>query len=352
MQKIIAGLIFCGVIILSSTGVAGLLSWARHRKILDIPNERSSHSQPTPRVGGLPIITISLIGLMLYWLIYPKWPLKSILAYTLGASVIAVVSWLDDLKFVSVVKRLSAHSLGAVLVLVGFDFCGEVNSFFAGQPYVGWMALFLGFFGIVGLINAYNFMDGIDGIAGGQGLVAGLGWAIVGWLMDLPIISVLGALLAATCMGFLVHNLQPARVFMGDVGSTFLGYTFAVLPIAAAKSDPNLIFIGILLVWPFIFDSTFTFFRRLLKGDRVLTAHRSHLYQRLVISGYTHHSVTLIYTGLALTGLLMALVFLMGSELFKVLTILVAVTEAAALWFFVLWQERKFKNTHNPPFCS
>jgi UDP-N-acetylmuramyl pentapeptide phosphotransferase/UDP-N-acetylglucosamine-1-phosphate transferase len=154
----------------------------------------------------------------------------------------------------------------------------------------------------VGLTNAYNFMDGIDGIAAGQGIVAAIGWGIIGLITGNPFLTALGFLLAASCLGFLCHNWPPARIFMGDVGSAFLGYTFAVLAVIASQSDPRLAFIGILFVWPFVFDAVFTFFRRLRKHENVFEAHRSHLYQRLVIAGYSHGVVSTLYIGLAGAG--------------------------------------------------
>ena len=149
-------------------------------------------------------------------------------------------------------------------------------------------------------------MDGIDGIAGGQAVVAGLGWAALGWLSDQPLVGILGILLAASSLGFLGHNWPPARIFMGDVGSAFLGFTFAVLAVAAAQRDARLALAGVLLVWPFIFDACFTFLRRLRNGENVFAAHRSHLYQRLVIAGYSHRTVTLLYIGLAAWGAILA----------------------------------------------
>src|SRR6185436_11775719 len=124
------------------------------------------------------------------------------------------------------------------------------------------------FFWIVGLTNAYNFMDGIDGIAGGQALVAGIGWTAIGWLDGQSHIVVFGLLLAATNLGFLFHNWSPARIFMGDVGSAFLGYSFAVLPLmlssqSTGRTGFKLALAAILPVWPFVFDSTFTILRRL-----------------------------------------------------------------------------------------
>jgi UDP-N-acetylmuramyl pentapeptide phosphotransferase/UDP-N-acetylglucosamine-1-phosphate transferase len=164
---------------------------------------------------------------------------------------------------------------------------------------LGWLGLIITFFWIIWLTNAYNFMDGIDGIAGTQGLTAGIGWLLTGIFFKLEITGFLGGVLALSNLGFLLHNWQPAKIFMGDVGSAFLGFTFAVIPLIALNEMQNgqthLAAAAIWLVWLFVFDTLYTFFRRLLRGEKFWLAHRSHLYQRLVITGYSHQFVTVLY---------------------------------------------------------
>ena len=304
-------------LLISIAGVAGMRRWAEQHHILDLPNERSSHVRPTPRGGGLVIVVISLLGLMFAWAIVPTWPFSSLLAYLSGAILIATVSWLDDLHSLPNRVRFAAHSLGAIALIVGFGYWQNVNLPVLGQLTLGWWGLPITFLWIVGLTNAYNFMDGIDGIAGGQAVVAGMGWAALGWMSGQPLISVFGLLLAASSLGFLVHNWPPARIFMGDVGSAFLGFSFASLAVIAAKNDLRLALVGIALVWPFVFDASFTFVRRLLNRENVFAAHRSHLYQRLVIVGYSHRIISLLYIILAILGGGMAILWWLrvsGSE--------------------------------------
>ena len=328
-------------LVLSYLGVAGLRRWAEKREILDFPNERSSHTLPTPRGGGLAIVFFPVVGLVTAWLINPTWLLWALSAYLFGAVLIAAVSWLDDLRPLPNRIRFAAHSVGAILVIFGFGYWHSMDIPLVGQLNFGWLGLLVAFLWIVGLTNAYNFMDGIDGIAGGQAVVAGAGWAALGSLSDQPLVAILGLLLATTSLGFLGHNLPPARIFMGDVGSAFLGYTFAVLSVIAAAKDPRFFLIGLLLVWPFVFDTTFTFFRRLRKRENVFAAHRSHLYQRLVISGLNHRFVTLIYMGLALVGTILSLLLFIrvnGSEL--VVAIILPLL-CLGLWAFVIYQEKQ-----------
>ncbi|HYK87754.1 MAG TPA: polysaccharide biosynthesis protein, partial [Acidobacteriota bacterium] len=182
----------------------------------------------------------------------------------------------------------------------------------------GWAGMPLCFLWIVGLTNAFNFMDGIDGIAGAQAIVAGAGWAALGWQSGQAVVAVLGVLVAFASLGFLSHNWPPARVFMGDVGSSFLGYTFAVLPLLQTHlsntGEPGAIpAMGVLLLWPFVFDTAFTFASRLLKKENVFHAHKTHLYQRLVQAGHSHRSVTLIYAALALVGVALGEVWAPGT---------------------------------------
>jgi len=325
-------------LVLSYLSVDALRRWAERRNILDFPNERSSHTRPIPRGGGLAIVFFSLLGLVTAWLINPAWPLWTLSAYLFGSVLIAVVSWLDDLRPLPNQIRFTAHSMGAILVIAGFGYWHSINIPLIGQLYLGWFSPVVTFLWIVGLTNAYNFMDGI---AGGQAVVAGAGWAALGSLSDQPLVAVLGLLLATTSLGFLGHNWPPARIFMGDVGSAFLGYTFAVLSVIAAAKDPRFFLIGLLLVWPFVFDTTLTFLRRLQKGENVFSAHRSHLYQRLVIAGHSHRFVTLLYMGLALIATILSLLWFMkidGSE-FAVVIILPLL--CLGLWTFVIYQEKQ-----------
>ncbi|MDP2990295.1 MAG: glycosyltransferase family 4 protein [Kiritimatiellota bacterium] len=218
----------------------------------------------------------------------------------MGAVLIAGVSWLDDVRSLPISIRLTIHAVSALMVMVAFGYWQNAAAPVLGILPLAVLGLPITLLWMVGLTNAYNFMDGIDGLAASQAVVAGAGWAILGGLSDQPLISGLGVLMAASSLGFLMHNWPPARIFMGDVGSAFLGFTFAALPVIAAPTGGRWPVIGALLVWPFVFDTAFTFLRRLRNREPVFAAHRSHLYQRLVISGLSHRRVTAIYILLSL----------------------------------------------------
>jgi UDP-N-acetylmuramyl pentapeptide phosphotransferase/UDP-N-acetylglucosamine-1-phosphate transferase len=327
-------------IVLSYLGVAVLIRWTERRQILDIPNERSSHTRPTPRGGGLAIVVVVLGGwLVALSLSRGSWE-RTDLIYVIGAALIAAVSWLDDLRSLSNRARFGAHMLAALLVIGAFGYWTNMTVPVVGSLRLGLLGLPITFLWIVGLTNAYNFMDGIDGIAGGQAVVAGLGWAVLGWLTAQPLVGMLGVLLAAASLGFLGHNWPAARIFMGDVGSAFLGFTFAALAVAAAQRDARLALAGILLVWPFVFDTTFTLLRRLRMRENIFAAHRSHLYQRLVILGYSHGRVTLMYVGLATLGGVLAITWVLGAAAAPYLLAILIPTAALGLSYYVQVQER------------
>jgi UDP-GlcNAc:undecaprenyl-phosphate/decaprenyl-phosphate GlcNAc-1-phosphate transferase len=321
-------------LIISYYGVAGVRRWSESRGIMDIPNERSSHSRPVPRGGGAVIVVASLLGWLLLGLVYRVYPPPILFAYPLAAVFVALVSWLDDLRPMPTLVRFSVHGLGAALIILSFGYLdGVLLPYFGFLPFA-WAGVPLTFIWIVGLTNAYNFMDGIDGIAGGQGAVAGLGWFFLGWLSGEQLLGALGLILAASSLGFLAHNWSPARIFMGDVGSTFLGFTFAVLPVIALPADPRLLAAGLILVWPFVFDTAFTFFRRALRGEKVFTAHRSHLYQRLVIAGWSHRLTALLYIALSAAGAVTAALWYAGA-ISDELTVMVMAALALLLWLTV-----------------
>jgi UDP-N-acetylmuramyl pentapeptide phosphotransferase/UDP-N-acetylglucosamine-1-phosphate transferase len=308
-------LLLVSVTALTYVGVDACRWWAQRRRMIDVPNERSSHTQPTPRGGGLAIVAITLAGMVTSHVAMGQAVQDPrILGYLVGASVVGLVSWMDDIRSLPSLVRLAAHAIGAAVAILALGHWTDVTIPGVGSVALGWLGLPLTAVWVIGLTNAYNFMDGIDGIAAGQGVVAGLAWAVIGSMTGQGVVSTLGLLLAATCLGFLAHNWPPARIFMGDVGSAFLGYSFAVLPLLLAQpaAGPRLRGIapvlGCLVVWPFVLDAAFTFLRRLARRENVLAAHRSHVYQRLVIGGYSHRRVTSLYAALAVAGAVLAVI--------------------------------------------
>jgi UDP-N-acetylmuramyl pentapeptide phosphotransferase/UDP-N-acetylglucosamine-1-phosphate transferase len=310
----------------------------RHR-ILDFPNERSLHNQPIPRGGGVAIVVLSLAGILLCWGFVPSWAARSLLSFICAGLLVAVVSWRNDVKPLTNVVRLGAHVLASLVVLVGVGSWAVLETPVLGLFRLGSLALPMTVLWMVGLTNAYNFMDGIDGMAGTQAVVAGIGWVALAGSAE-RIETWLGLLLAGSSLGFLAYNWPPAKIFMGDVGSAFLGFSFAVLAILGAQHDPRLALAGILTVWPFVFDTSFTFVRRLRKGENVFKAHRSHLYQRLVLVGYSHRFVTCLYGALGVVGVALALIWEQRLAAASWLVPSALASAVVGLWLFVVWAER------------
>jgi UDP-N-acetylmuramyl pentapeptide phosphotransferase/UDP-N-acetylglucosamine-1-phosphate transferase len=293
------------VAVIAFAACALVVALAKHlalrRGWLDVPNARSSHERPTPRLGGLGVLASLLAGGVAGAALIDA-PRSSLVALLGLGAVVSIVSLVDDLRGLPAPARLLVHlavSVAAVAALGPFSTAGLPSivdtPLVAGAATVVWITAFLNFF---------NFMDGIDGIAGGQALAAGTGWAAAGWWTGEPILLVVGASVAAGAAAFLLYNWSPASIFMGDVGSALLGFVLATLPLAAAPPRPSAA-VAVLAVWPFVFDAGFTIARRLRRGEPLMQAHRSHLYQRLSQAGWPHASVALLYlaAGAACAGL-------------------------------------------------
>src|SRR6516164_6253727 len=272
-----------GVFCWLATGA--LIPILRRRDMLDYPNERSSHFDPTPRGGGI-AVTISIL---LAWIALHKVGLvaSSFVSIALGTSLLAFVSWIDDLRGLSPGMRLVAQ--GAA-VTIGILVLPSTRS--ALEAWLG-STLFFVAAGLVWVwwINLFNFMDGIDGLAVSEAtaICAGLVlFTIVGDGAD-PTVALLAASIVGTAVGFLVWNWSPARIFLGDVGSVPLGYLSGYLLLDLAVR--NRWKIALILPLYFLADATITLFRRLLRGERVWEPHRQHFYQRAVRNGLGHSAV-------------------------------------------------------------
>jgi UDP-N-acetylmuramyl pentapeptide phosphotransferase/UDP-N-acetylglucosamine-1-phosphate transferase len=351
VDKMMLLAICVAALLVSYFSVSGLRGLAERHAIFDVPNERSSHSNSVPTGAGLAIFAVTILTVWIYAWLNPLVERLPLFTYTIGAALIAGISWLDDLRARPNSIRFAVHSVAAMLAICAFDY-RTLLSLRAEQVPVVLLGVLFAFFWIVGLTNAYNFMDGIDGIAGGQAVVAGAAWTLIGSLLGNPLLSILGAILAMSSLGFLAHNWPPARIFMGDVGSAFLGYSFAVLPVVQAshvtgnKMRFQALIIGPVLMWPFVFDTTFTLLRRLRHGENIFSAHRSHLYQRLVIAGQTHRFVTILYIHLALVGALLSVGWVTRFVNGPLTTVAIIPLLGFALWGFVIRCEQRANRRH------
>lgn len=290
---------------------AAILSWllaSRVRlyaldRLLDIPNERSSHSSPTPRGGGLAIAVTALGGIiiaaMLGWI---DWDLA--IALSGGGAMIATSGWVDDHRDLPALTRFAVQFLSAGWAMV---WLGGLPSLSVGvlSIQLGLVGTVLGIVGIVWAINLYNFVDGIDGLAAGEAISTGVIGGLILVAMGHVGLAMVSFLIAAASAGFLPLNWAPAKLFMGDVGSGMLGYLFAVLAIASENAGAVPLLIWVLLLGAFVFDATVTLCRRIAHGERWYHAHHSHAYQRMVQAGRSHAQVssTILVINLALAVL-------------------------------------------------
>jgi UDP-N-acetylmuramyl pentapeptide phosphotransferase/UDP-N-acetylglucosamine-1-phosphate transferase len=283
-------------------GVAIFRGWSLRRNLLDVPNDRSSHTIPTPRGGGLVIVIVCLLGYTAIAVIFDtpfSW------GYFFGALIVAGISWIDDLYSLPFWSRLIAHTLAAGVLIADTGHWHAVSvPIVSASIHLGSvLGILVTVLWIVWLLNAYNFMDGIDGIAALQAAIAGVAWSILAYAFGLNGVFLFAGVLACASVGFLIHNWQPAGIFMGDVGSAFLGFTLAAIPLIARLETPVEIqwlpLVAVLFVWFFLLDTVFTLLRRAFGRKRVWEAHRDHVYQKLVIEGREHASVTLFYGAMA-----------------------------------------------------
>lgn len=294
--------LFIFLVFLSAAGVFLIRLYAQKRQMIDHPNARSSHFTPTPRGGGLAIVMI-VLGVALWRSSGSGVGFEFILL----AAVIAWLGWRDDIKPLSPRIRFFVQGLVAAVSIFRMGYFKVVAIPLAGDLELGWIGILITFFWIVGLTNAYNFMDGIDGMAGGVGVSGALGWMMLAANMENDLVYWISFSIAASSLGFLFHNWPPAKIFMGDVSSTFLGYTFAVLPLLSADDGGDALMLGTLLMWTFIMDTGLTFLRRAWQREPLFSAHRTHLFQRLVAGGYSHSLVSALFILLTLLAGLLSL---------------------------------------------
>lgn len=267
-------------------------------RIIDHPNERSLHQIPTPRTGGLGIWVGSLAGLGAVSLLFGE--VLEVIWLATGALIIAIISFIDDRLHVPVRIRLSIHLLAAITLVIGglqwqsIELPGLHINLPPGITHV------LSVLFIIWMTNLYNFMDGMDGLAGGMAVFGFGTLGMLGHLAGDDFYAAMCWMIAASSAGFLVWNFPPARIFMGDTGSSVLGLLAAALSLWADRDGLFPLWTAMLIFAPFVFDATLTLARRTLQGERIWEAHRSHYYQRLVQAGWSHRRTVLWEYGLML----------------------------------------------------
>lgn len=276
--------------------------YAISHQVVDVPNERSSHTMPTPRGGGVAIVvsfllllvTAGLTGNVDTW----HW-----VGFCIAGSLVAMLGFLDDHQHIPAGWRFLGHLVSATILLVSLgglppiEFFGElIDLSLAGGV--------LACIGLVWLLNLYNFMDGIDGIASLQAVSVCVAGAFIAYLAGYHQGVLMPLLLAAAVMGFLVWNFPPAKIFMGDAGSGFLGLIIGGILVQAAWFSEDLFWCWLILLGVFVVDATFTLFVRLARGEKIYQAHRSHAYQTASRRYKSHKTVSLAVLAINLVWLL------------------------------------------------
>lgn len=279
--------------LLSFIATGQYIRYAQANKIcMDYPNSRSSHSKPVVRGAGIIFVGFSIICWLLSAALSGSLQLG---ALSLGAIPLAVISFWDDVRGVSIRVRLLVQIAVSALFLSTIPVPNFLEVYFGAWSY-GWY--FCALFFMVAVINLYNFMDGIDGLVSLQGVTVLAVWCAVSfWRSGYTSEYLVCGIAAASIFGFLIHNWKPATVFMGDVGSTFIGYTIGCMTMVQApgilRSDN--FFILLILTLPVLFDATFTLLVRIIRGEAWYLPHKRHLFQRLITAGYSHATVSTVY---------------------------------------------------------
>ena len=285
---------FAGALFVVSAAVNfGVIRWS----LLDRPNARSSHRVPTPKGGGLGIIAAFLVGLAVFAAVEPGVFAPGEWLALLAGVALAAVAFIDDIRPLPAVLRLLAQMAAAGAAMAGGALFEELEVPGVGLLDFGWLAWPLTLLWIVAVTNAVNFMDGLDGLVGGVALVA----ALFLWPGPSPFVTTIAVLLGPALLGFLIFNTPRARLFLGDVGSQFIGFTLAVLATFVGRDTGGGMATWLLplILAPFLVDVAYTLVRRARAGERLTEAHRGHLYQILYRVGWPHPAVAFFHWGFA-----------------------------------------------------
>ncbi len=268
------------------------LAW---RLATDIPNDRSLHLRPTPRVGGWGVVPVSVVAVL--------FTAPSLWYAATAAAFLAAVSQIDDRRGLPARVRFAAH----LIAVVGFVFLYPA-------PVPWWMLVVLSFL-MLWLVNLYNFMDGADGLAGGMALFGFGGYAVAALVgtHPLPELAFACIAVAGAALGFLYFNFHPARIFLGDAGSISLGFLAGALGYWGWLGGAWPIWFPVLVFAPFITDASITLARRLLRGEKFWQPHREHYYQRMVRSGMGHAGTAAAWYAVMATGIMIAVCMLRRS---------------------------------------
>ena len=327
-----SALLALSVLVLAIVITGAVRRYALARSLLDQPNERSSHQVATPRGGGVAIVIAFCVALAWLWAT-DEIAADSTIALIGAGGWVALVGFLDDHRHIPARWRLGAHFLAAAWALTWIGGLPPVVVLGA-ELHLGWIGHVAAAVLLVWLLNLYNFMDGIDAIAGIEAVTVAVPGAAL-WSLSTggSNDALVPALLAAATAGFLFWNLPPARIFMGDAGSGFLGLVFAVFAIWSAHANPSLFWSWLILLGVFVVDATVTLVRRVLRRERLYDAHRSHAYQYAARRFGQHQIVSLAVGAINLIWLLPIAALVAAGKLEGLIGLLIAYTPLVWLAF-------------------
>ena len=269
-----------------------LRRYALANNLVDVPNDRGSHTVITPRGGGVAIVITFLAGLLILWQM-KLFGIDVFVAFFGAGLLVTIIGFIDDHDHISVRWRLLFHFLAAGWLLFWLSGLPPLL-LFENVFDLGWAGHLLALIALVWLLNLYNFMDGIDGLAGVEALSSTL---VIGLLMmavvDHKGLAFISLLMFAAVAGFLVWNFPIAKIFMGDAGSGFLGLMLGAFALYSAHIAPQMLWSWLILLGVFIVDASYTLIHRLIRGDKIYTSHCSHAYQYASRKHGNHWSVTL-----------------------------------------------------------
>lgn len=261
---------------------------------IDNPKKRGMHDKPMPRLGGLAIVCGFMVTMLLLFAFVPEIQTTQFAGLMAGSIIIVVTGIVDDIKglraslklCLQIVAGIVAVYSGIVIDLVHWPFVADLDGF--AIPFtIVW---------IIGVTNAVNLIDGLDGLAAGVSSIAAFSLTIMCLITGSESAVFLTGAIAGSCMGFLPRNFNPAEIFMGDCGSTFLGYILAVTSVMGAFKGYTLLSLAaavLVLAFP-IFDTLFAIVRRLIKRESILKPDRGHLHHRLIDRGFSHQKTVVI----------------------------------------------------------
>jgi Fuc2NAc and GlcNAc transferase len=292
------------IALLTSCALTWLLRhYALIASLLDIPNDRSSHSLPTPRGGGVAIVLVFLLGIILLFK-FEYLPTATLWAFLGAGAWVAVVGFIDDHQHIAARWRLLAHFIAAAW---GIFWLGLAPLSLSATLSIelGLIGTILAAFYLVWLLNLYNFMDGIDGLASIEAItvcIGGVLLTLLGTGVSNQVYLLL--LLIAAVAGFLVWNYPPAKIFMGDAGSGFLGLVLGLFSLQSAWQSGQFFWSWLILLGVFIVDASWTLAQRFLRSEKVYQAHRSHAYQYASRYYQSHKTVSLAVAAINIVWLL------------------------------------------------